>query len=73
MAVTAIGKAEEVDPNEKELYLQLFLEKHPHLKEFVSAPSCALLRIKIDTYYLVNRFQRVFELHIENEPDHSSH
>jgi nitroimidazol reductase NimA-like FMN-containing flavoprotein (pyridoxamine 5'-phosphate oxidase superfamily) len=72
MAVTATGKAEEVEPNEKEDYLQIFLEKHPHLKDFVNAPSCALLRIKIDTYVLVNRFQKVFELHIENESHHSN-
>ena len=73
MAVTATGKAEELDPNEREAYLQIYLEKHPHLKDFVNAPSCALLRIKIDTYYLVNRFQKVFELHIDHEPDHSNH
>jgi nitroimidazol reductase NimA-like FMN-containing flavoprotein (pyridoxamine 5'-phosphate oxidase superfamily) len=73
MAVTATGNAEEVGPNDKVNYLQIFLEKHPHLKDFVNAPSCALLRIKIETYYLVNRFQKVFELHIENGPDHSNH
>ena len=72
MAVTATGKAEEVDPHEKEIYLKIYLEKYPHLKDFVNAPSCALLKIKIDTYYLVNRFQKVFELHIENEPDHTN-
>lgn len=72
MAVTATGKAGEVEPHEKEVYLQIYLEKHPHLKDFVSAPSCALLRIRIETYVLVNRFQKVFELHIENESHHSN-
>lgn len=72
MAVTATGKAEQVDPNEKDIYLQIYLQKHPYLKDFVNAPSCALLKIKIDTYYLVNRFQKVFELHIEKRPDHTN-
>jgi hypothetical protein len=72
MAVTATGKAEEVEEIEKERHLQMFLEKHPHLKDFVNAPSCALLRIEIDTYYLVHRFQRVLELHLDNESDNPS-
>jgi len=71
VAVTATGKAVEVGASEKEKYLHIFLQKHPHLKDFVNAPSCALLRIKIDTYVMVNRFQKVFELHIENESPHS--
>ena len=64
VAVTATGRTDEVLPEEKEHLLQLYLKKHPHLKEFVHSPTCALLRLKVDTYYFVNRFQEVFELHI---------
>jgi nitroimidazol reductase NimA-like FMN-containing flavoprotein (pyridoxamine 5'-phosphate oxidase superfamily) len=63
MAVTATGKAEELEADEREKYVNIYLRKHPHLRDFVEAPSCAFFRIKIDTYILVNRFQEVFELH----------
>jgi nitroimidazol reductase NimA-like FMN-containing flavoprotein (pyridoxamine 5'-phosphate oxidase superfamily) len=64
VAATATGKTEEVEAEEKENLLKLYLRKHPQLKEFATSPTCALLRIKVDTYYFVNRFQEVFELHI---------
>ena len=61
-AVTATGKAEELGGHERENYVSIYLQKHPHLIDFVNAPSCALFRIEIDTYVLVNRFQEVFEV-----------
>jgi nitroimidazol reductase NimA-like FMN-containing flavoprotein (pyridoxamine 5'-phosphate oxidase superfamily) len=64
MAVTVTGKAEETGPSEEEAYLKIYLEKHPYLKDFVKSPTCALLRVKVDTYYLVRRFQEVTELHV---------
>ena len=64
LAVTATGVVEEVSGAEKDGWAQLFLTKHPYLKEFVEAPSCALLKITVDTYYVVNRFQNVRELHL---------
>ncbi|MGD2125989.1 MAG: pyridoxamine 5'-phosphate oxidase family protein [Desulfobacteraceae bacterium] len=65
MAATATGGAEEVPQSEREAYLEIYLSKHPHLKDFVSSPTCALIRVKVDTYFLVSRFQRVLELHIQ--------
>lgn len=62
IAVTATGKAEEV--KEKEAFLKIYLSKHPHLKDFVHSPTCALLRVKVDTYYMVSKFQKVLELHL---------
>jgi nitroimidazol reductase NimA-like FMN-containing flavoprotein (pyridoxamine 5'-phosphate oxidase superfamily) len=64
-AVTATGRAEELAGEEKELFLRLYLDKHPYLRDFVTSPTCALLRIQVQTYYLVNRFQEVTELHAE--------
>jgi nitroimidazol reductase NimA-like FMN-containing flavoprotein (pyridoxamine 5'-phosphate oxidase superfamily) len=64
-AVTATGEADEVSGPEKEALLHIYLEKHPHMKDFVSSPSCALIRIKADTYYLVRKFQHVLELNIK--------
>lgn len=64
-AVTATGRAEELAGQDRESYLELYLKKHPYLKEFVTSPTCALLRVKVQTYYMVNRFQEVTELHTE--------
>jgi hypothetical protein len=45
-------------------FRKLYLSKHPYLKEFVSSPTCALLRMDVETYYVVHQFQNVMELHI---------
>jgi len=64
-AVTATGVAKEVQGSEKETLLRLYLLKHPYLKDFVSSPNCALLRMDVTTYYVVRQFQNVMELHIK--------
>ena len=66
MAVTVIGMAEETSKGEEEAYLSIYLKKHLYLKDFVNAPTCALVRVQVDTYYLVRRFQEVTELHVED-------
>ncbi len=64
-AATATGPAEELAGEERERFQRLYLERHPYLEDFVSSPTCALLRVQVRTYYLVNRFQEVTELHAE--------
>jgi len=61
-AVTVLGVAREVQGSEREQGLQVYLAKHPYLEEFVTAPSCALLRVKIEKYILVSQFQEVREV-----------
>jgi nitroimidazol reductase NimA-like FMN-containing flavoprotein (pyridoxamine 5'-phosphate oxidase superfamily) len=63
-AATALGTAGELQGQEREHFLRIYLKKHPNLAEFVSAPTCALLRVKVDKYILVTRFQEVRELQI---------
>jgi nitroimidazol reductase NimA-like FMN-containing flavoprotein (pyridoxamine 5'-phosphate oxidase superfamily) len=63
-AVTATGVVKEIVGSEKERFQKLYLSKHPYLKEFVSSPTCALLRMNVETYYVVRQFQNVMELHI---------
>ena len=65
MAATATGKAEEIGGHEREEVLKHYLARHPHLEEFISSPSCAFLRISVDTYYVVSRFQKVIEVHVK--------
>jgi len=63
-AVTATGVVKETEGSERDRFQKLYLAKHPYLKEFVSSPTCALLKVEVETYYVVNRFQNVTELHI---------
>ena len=65
IAATATGIVKEVQGSEKEPLLRLYLSKHPYLKDFVSSPTCALLRMNVETYYVVRQFQNVMELHIK--------
>jgi nitroimidazol reductase NimA-like FMN-containing flavoprotein (pyridoxamine 5'-phosphate oxidase superfamily) len=65
VAVTATGIVEETESTERDHLLKLYLSKHPHLKKFATSPTCALLRIKVDTYYVVKRFQDVMVLSME--------
>ncbi len=63
-AVTATGRAEEIPKDASEHLLKTYLNKHPHLEDFVASPSCALIRIRVEVYYLVTRFQNVVEIHL---------
>lgn len=65
VAVTATGRAEEVPDAERSDLIQVYLAKHPYLADFVAAPTCALLRVRVETYYLVSHFQQVAELHVK--------
>ena len=62
IAVTALGRALEVQEPEKSCLLGLYLEKHPNLNEFALSPSCALFGTAVEKYIIVSRFQNVTEL-----------
>ena len=64
MAVTATGEAEEVDRNHEKDLFDAYIAKHPHLEEFAKSPTSAFVRIRVDTYYVVTRFQKVLEVHV---------
>jgi hypothetical protein len=59
-ALTATGRAMEVPrgPSFQELE-RLLIGRHPRLKSFVKASSCALFRIDISRFFHVGRFQEV--------------
>ncbi|MGD2147981.1 MAG: pyridoxamine 5'-phosphate oxidase family protein [Anaerolineae bacterium] len=64
VAVTVLGRAEEVAGPERDRLLAHYLAKNPHLEGFATSPTCALLRVKVKSYYVVSRFQDVVELHV---------
>jgi nitroimidazol reductase NimA-like FMN-containing flavoprotein (pyridoxamine 5'-phosphate oxidase superfamily) len=64
-AVTATGRAREVGESQRKLTTATYLAKHPILEEFVRSPKCAIIKVQVETYYLVSRFQNVMELHVK--------
>lgn len=60
-ALTVLGTATEVAPESRDEALGLYLKKHPSLKEFVTAPNCALIKIQVAKYISVTDFQHVVE------------
>ena len=63
-AVTAYGTATEVDLGTTEQAVETYLDKHPQLKAFVSAPTTAMFRMDVEDIHLVQRFQSVTEFRI---------
>lgn len=62
VAATVIGSVTELAGDERARELDAFLARHPHLREFAGTPTCALLRVQVETYIVVSRFQQVVEL-----------
>ena len=65
-AVTAVGTAREITHQQRERFLELYLGRHPALRDFVRSPSCALIEIDVDVYYLARHFQEVMEWHLKS-------
>jgi len=62
-AVTVLGTAAEVIGPDRDKYLQIYLKKHPYLEDFITAPTCALIRVKVEKYIMVTQFQEVREIY----------
>jgi len=65
ISVTAVGKAKDVAGADKERILNQYLAKHPYLEDFVRSPTCALVGVAVESYFMVKNFQHVMELHLE--------
>ena len=64
ISVTIAGNATEVVGSERQPILERYLKKHPHLEDFARSPSCALIRVSEKSYVMVQNFQNVMELHL---------
>jgi nitroimidazol reductase NimA-like FMN-containing flavoprotein (pyridoxamine 5'-phosphate oxidase superfamily) len=62
VAATIVGLAEDVPKTDSYNLLELYLRKHPKLNEFVSSDDCTLMRMSVDAYRMVRRFQEVTEI-----------
>jgi nitroimidazol reductase NimA-like FMN-containing flavoprotein (pyridoxamine 5'-phosphate oxidase superfamily) len=65
VSITVTGTAEEISGLEREKILTRYLSKHPYLEDFARSPSCALIQVATQSFYMVQNFQNVMELHID--------
>jgi len=64
--VSACGKAYELTPGEEtDKITKLYLKRHPALENFIKSPTVAIFKLEINTYYFVENFQEVTEIHID--------
>jgi heme iron utilization protein len=66
MAATIIGVASEVSDSEREGLERVYLEKHPHMKDFLCSPSTALVKVEAESYVLVSGFQNLTILDVKS-------
>ncbi len=64
VSVTGTGVSEVIDKLTEQKALDLYLKKHPHLKDFSKAPTTAFIRITMKRYFMVTRFQNVVEFKV---------
>jgi len=62
VALTVMGKKINTIPLE---YASLYLNRFPHLKDFIEEPDTAIITLKIKKYIYVQRFQEVLELDVK--------
>jgi nitroimidazol reductase NimA-like FMN-containing flavoprotein (pyridoxamine 5'-phosphate oxidase superfamily) len=61
-AVTATGRAEEAQGEEEDRLMTLLLGRHRSLRALLASPGCAVVKVPVDAYQVVTRFQEVREL-----------
>jgi general stress protein 26 len=64
IAATAVGVVREIRKTKNSKLIKLYLDRHAHLKDFVQSPSCSALCLDVQSFYVVDRFQHVLELHL---------
>lgn len=61
VAISAQGTAHAVEQAQHPELLELYLNRHPSLHDFVTAADCALLQLNVESYWVVSQFQSVAE------------
>lgn len=60
-ALTIVGRAKNISPDNEQAYRQIYLDRHPSLIAFLGASSTAFITIEVDKYLLVSHFEDVVE------------
>jgi nitroimidazol reductase NimA-like FMN-containing flavoprotein (pyridoxamine 5'-phosphate oxidase superfamily) len=64
IAVTALGLAEEISPEEKPYFIELLTSKHPDIVSFIKRSDNSLFRVRISDYIIAG-FSSLEKVHIE--------
>jgi hypothetical protein len=67
MAVTVLGTASEVSGSFLEAMRSLFKDRHPGLGGFVTDPDTAICAVHVSRYLVVERFQDVQEILVDQD------
>lgn len=59
VALTATAFATELSDERRQEAVRLFSARHPELQAFASAPTTAVMELRIDSYHVVSNFQGV--------------
>jgi nitroimidazol reductase NimA-like FMN-containing flavoprotein (pyridoxamine 5'-phosphate oxidase superfamily) len=59
IVVTATGVAQEVPAQKREFWQNVYLARHPSLREFVASPDCALIAVAVKSYDIITDLQTV--------------
>jgi uncharacterized protein YhbP (UPF0306 family) len=65
IGVTALGSARQIRKNKNSQMMNIYLAKHPQLESFLASPSCAFMCMDVESFYVVERFQNVTEIHLK--------
>lgn len=66
IAVTALGTAMEIQDEERDIFAEKYISRYPYLEEFITSPTCAMLKVNIRQFNIVSRFQNVTILEMAN-------
>ena len=65
VAVTAMGTAEEITGNEREAMVKIYVDKHPHLINFLNRPDSAVIKVIVSDY-IVAGFDKAQSMHLSD-------
>lgn len=71
-ALTVCGRASRVGPGRQAAVRAACLARFPGLADFYADPHCVLVAISVSRYILVERFQEVWHLEMDEKPDDSA-
>jgi general stress protein 26 len=63
-AVTILGVAQQAKAGERAAALERLLERHPNMENFLSAPTTAIFRVRVEKHIAVAGLDEVRELHV---------
>lgn len=70
-ALTVFGTAKEINKKKNTQIKKLYISRHPQLDSFIHSQNVEFLQIKISSFSLVERFQNVYLLEMDNEDNNT--